>query len=296
MRLRFRHHTNVSTSQPVATRSEATSASGKRRKRTLAVIATAVLSLTFGATAVTQSAGTATAATNPALDAVMKATGQLGPHRIPGHYFTSPTPPRVQQKARPKAVMGPSTPIILGNSVCTVTVAGFDRAGSKIAITAGHCGKPGTPVKSMDAGEAGVIGHVVKQGSLDYAVIKLRNDVQLTRAYGRAAINRIGGPIPAPGQNVCKTGISTGTKCGPVIMPMGQEFTSHFCGSHGDSGAPVYRKGRLVGMLNGGFRALPSCTTPLQGPLHSPAISTSWNAVKAGLNASGGVGAGFRLP
>lgn len=238
------------------------------------------------------------AAANPmgSLDSALTATGQPGPHRVPGHYFTSPTAPAEQQRIKPRALLGPSTPIMVGDSICTLSVTGIDAAGNKVGITAAHCGVPGSPVRSLDAPEAGVIGKVVKFGNLDYSVIRLRPDVQLTRNYGRVALNRIGGPAPAVPNTACKTGVATGTKCGPVLGHLGQTFVSHICASLGDSGAPVYAGGRLVGILNGGFQPLPSCTTPLQGPLHSPAVSTSWDAIAADMNALGGSGAGFRLP
>ena len=238
------------------------------------------------------------AAANPmgSLDAALTATGQLGPHRVPGHYFTSPTAPAAQQRIQPQALLGPSTPIMVGDSICTLSVTGIDAAGNKVGVTAAHCGVPGSPVRSLDAPEAGVIGKVVKFGNLDYSVIRLRPDVQLTRNYGRVALNRIGGPVPGVPNAACKTGVATGTKCGPVLGQLGQTFVSHICASHGDSGAPVYAGGRLVGILNGGFQPLPSCTTPLQGPLHSPAVSTTWDAIAADMNALGGSGAGFRLP
>lgn len=238
------------------------------------------------------------AAANPmgSLDAALTATGQPGPHRVPGHYFTSPTAPAAQQRIQPQALLGPSTPIMVGDSICTLSVTGIDAAGNKVGVTAAHCGVPGSPVRSLDAPEAGVIGKVVKFGNLDYSVIRLRPDVQLTRNYGRVALNRIGGPAPAVPNGACKTGVATGTKCGPVLGHLGQTFVSHICASLGDSGAPVYAGGRLVGILNGGFQPLPSCTTPLQGPLHSPAVSTTWDAIAADMNALGGSGADFRLP
>ena len=251
-----------------------------------------------GVTATLHSAPEAHAApigSNP-VHGVLVATSQPGPHRVPGHYFTSPTPPRVQQNARPTAVFGPSTPIFIGNSICTVAVAGYDKFGNKVAITAGHCGVVGTEVRSMDAPEAGVVGRVATSGVFDYSVIKLRDDVRVTRHYGRANITRLGGAIPATGQNICKTGIATGTKCGPTLALSGSAFFSHICASFGDSGAPVYSNGRLLGILNGGLSPLPSCTTPLQGPLHSPTIATAWDPIAADLNVINGVGAGFRLP
>ncbi|WP_459611060.1 S1 family peptidase [Corynebacterium urogenitale] len=230
-----------------------------------------------------------------AWDQFLTVTGEPGPHRVAGHYFTSPVPPKAQEKIRPQALIGPSTPILVGDNACTIAVAGYDNAGNKVAITAGHCGKPGAGVISADAAEAGKIGTFVRAGAPDYGVIKLNPNVQLTNSYGAARISKLGGPLPASFAQACKTGISTGTTCGPVIGSSGPYILAHVCGSHGDSGGPFYRNGRLLGIVSGGVGNLPSCTTPLQGPLHAPTAAVSWNTIKAGLDANGGVGVGFRL-
>lgn len=285
--------------QLAARRPNVTTRSSSRRfgGRVLRAAAAMVASVGLAAGLGLHSAGEASA--NPVMgsvDSALKATGEPGPHRVPGHYFTSPGVPAAQKKMSPAPLMGPSTPVLVGRVVCTIAAAGYDAAGNKVAVTAAHCGGPGSPVTSLDVPEAGIIGKVVKVGNLDYSVIRLRPDTKLTRSYGRVNINHLGGSVPGFGQNACKTGVSTGTKCGPVLNQMGANFLSHICASYGDSGAPVYSRGRLVGIINGGFQALPSCTTPVQGPLHSPTISTSWNAIARDMNALGGSGAGFRLP
>lgn len=231
-----------------------------------------------------------------ALDGFLTITGQPGPHRVPGHYFTSPTPPKAQDNIRPNALVGPSTPILIGDSLCTVGVAGFDNKGNKVAITAGHCGTPGASVISGDAPEAGNIGKIVRTGNPDYGVIKLNPNVQITRNYGAARINALGGANPAPLEQICKTGISTGTSCGIVGGMSGEYIMAQVCASHGDSGGPVYQNGRLLGIVNGGLGSLPSCVTPLQGPIHAPLVGASWNSIQHSLNAVGSVGAGLRLP
>lgn len=216
--------------------------------------------------------------------------------RVPGHFFQSPLPPQEQLDILPRALVGPSTPISVGDGICTTAVSGYDAAGNKVAITAGHCGKEGDPVYSLDAPSAGRIGTYVRGGQPDYGVIKLDDDVQLTNHYGAVTINQLGGPVPANNTQLCKTGITTGTTCGPKTGMEGAMIVAKMCGSNGDSGAPIYTDGRLVGIVNGGLGLLPSCVTPLQGDFHAPTAGADWNVIQQDLNANGGVGAGFRLP
>lgn len=237
----------------------------------------------------------AAAAPAGSADAFLQATGQPGPHRVPGHYFTSPGIPKAQRAAAPSVLAGPSMPIYVGNNICTLGVVGYDKAGNKVGITAGHCGGPGTPVISMDAERAGQIGTVVRNGYPDYAVIKFNNKVRLTRGYNNVHLNALGGSTPGSLQQMCKTGVATGVSCGPMLAISGPFLVSHLCGSMGDSGGPIYVGNRLVGIVNGGVANMPSCTTPLQGPLHAPTAGAAWNVIAADLNAAGGVGAGFRL-
>lgn len=263
-------------------------------RRFAALIAGAALAIsaTFGATF---NAPEASAAPAGSADAFLKATGQPGPHRIPGHYFTSPGIPQAQRAAAPNVLAGPSMPIYVGNNICTLAVVGYDKAGNKVGITAGHCGKPGAPVTSMDSERAGQIGTVVRNSYPDYAVIKFNNKVRLTHSYNNVHLNALGGPTPGSLQQMCKTGVATGTSCGPMLAISGPFLVSHLCGSVGDSGAPIYVGNRLIGIINGGVANLPSCTTPLQGPFHAPTAGAAWNVIAADLNAAGGVGAGFRL-
>ncbi|KAB3523012.1 hypothetical protein GC425_03340 [Corynebacterium sp. zg254] len=226
------------------------------------------------------------------LDNVL-AAGQPGPHRVEGNYFTSPTAP-AEQKAQPGvAIVGPSTPITMGDHVCTIAVAGTDEAGRAVALTAGHCGGVGADVRAMDAPAAGVIGKVARVVAGDVAVIELNDHARVAAHYNNVAIHQVGGPSPAVLQEVCKTGVATGTSCGVTINATNDRLLAHLCGSFGDSGAPIYAGNRLLAVLNGGLAGLPACTTPLQGPVHAPTVGTPWAKISADLN-RGGVGAGFR--
>lgn len=228
------------------------------------------------------------------LDSFLEVTGQPGPHRVLGHYFTSPSVPPEQRATPTRAIVGPSTPIRLGNNICTVAVTGTDARGAKIAITAGHCGGIGQDVSSYDAPAAGSIGTISRVVAGDIAVITLHPHVNITRSYNGVTIDQLGGPQPMPWDTLCKTGITTGTSCGPVLTSGHTQIMTHFCGSFGDSGAPIYAGNRLVGVLNGGVAGVPSCRTPIQGPLHAPGIGTPWGTIAAALN-DGGAGSGLRL-
>jgi hypothetical protein len=234
-------------------------------------------------------------AVDQAVDDLLTATGEPGPHRIDGQYFTSPGVPAAAEDIRPTVLVGPSTPLIVGGAVCTATAAGYDAAGNAVAVTAGHCGAPGDEVRSADDPEGTVVGTFQRRGAVDNGVILLNGNAQVTSAYNAAVLHSAGGPLPGAGAQVCKTGIATGTSCGPVVVTGSPGFAMHVCSSHGDSGAPVYAGGRLVGLLSGGFAGVPSCRTPLQGPLHSPVTAVTWDAVVAEMNSVGGVGAGFRV-
>lgn len=230
------------------------------------------------------------------VDDVLTATGEPGPHRIPGHYFTSPGVPEAAEQAWPSVLVGPSTPLIIGPSACTTTAAGYDAAGNAVAVTAGHCGTPGDEVRSADDPDGTLIGTFVRGGTMDNGVILLNENATVTGSYNDAGLSVAGGGLPGSGAEVCKTGVATGTSCGPMLVTSDTGFAMHVCASHGDSGAPVYVGGRLVGLLSGGFADLPTCRTPLQGPVHSPVTAVNWDAVTAEMDAAGGVGAGFRLP
>lgn len=235
-------------------------------------------------------------AVNTAVDTALNETGEPGPHRVPGHYFTSPGVPPEAEDVQPSVLVGPSTPLIVGPSVCTASVAGYDAAGNAVAITAGHCGNPGDEVKSADDPEETVIGTYERTGAVDNGIILLNDNAQVSNSYNDVTLSGLGGVAPGNFGEVCKTGITTGTSCGPVFAESGSQFATQVCASHGDSGAPVYAGNRLVGVLNGGLAALPSCQHPLQGPVHSPVMTTYWGTVANEMDANGGVGAGFHLP
>lgn len=219
-------------------------------------------------------------------------------HRVPGSYFDAPRIPEASNQAmgRGHSLYGPGTPVFVGrDSMCTLTVAGYDEAGNKVGLTAGHCGEVGDRVSSADSWQMGTTGTVVsKNPYLDYSVIQFDERAEVSRGYNGVYAHGVGGGV-RPGQVTCKRGVATGTTCG-VVYAHGEEVqVNQVCAMVGDSGAPLFRDGRVVGAVTGGIGGL-SCRTPWQGAIHSPTTASNLDAVTADMDRRGGVGSGFRLP
>lgn len=221
-------------------------------------------------------------------------------HRVPGSLHDAPRIPNESNEAlqHGKSLYGPGTPIYVGKGpsevMCTVTVAGYGEHGNKYALTAGHCGNEGDTVTSADSWQAGPSGTIVKVNhELDYALIELGSNAEVTRSYDGVTINHLGSKPLARGQNVCKKGVASGTTCGMTLSDWDAMNVNHACAMQGDSGAPLYTGDRLVGLVNGGMFPPPfdvQCASPLQGPIHAPTGSARMDAVLSDLNN------GFRLP
>ena len=203
---------------------------------------------------------------------------------IPAGLVASPA------QAAPGYAVGPGTAIVVdGSAACTLAVAGYDKAGRLIGLTAGHCGNVGSKV-ALESRRSGVVGMiVVKNKQVDYSVINFNKAaVRPVRTVGRATVTGIG-QHPAAGQRVCKSGRTT-------------ETLNYVCAAPGDSGGPVIANGKLVGILTGGAGvAIPftnaglivECMHPAI-PIYSPMIATKVSVVLDQLNYYRTYGAGFR--
>ncbi|QGU06670.1 hypothetical protein COCCU_03590 [Corynebacterium occultum] len=221
--------------------------------------------------------------------------------RVQGSFFDSPDIPQDSHDAQAQgfSLYGPGTPIFVGDTMmCTLGVAGYDAAGRMVGLTAGHCGQPGDVVMSADSWEIGESGRVVSSNAAqDFSVIQFGGNARITNSYNGFRVDSVGGAAPAAGETLCKQGVATGHSCGNVWTANNSMTIAQVCAMQGDSGAPVMRGRQMVGMVSGGL--LPyyqlQCQTPLQGQLFMPTVITNMNAILATLNASGGVGAGFRV-
>ena len=198
------------------------------------------------------------------------------------------------------------TPVLVGGTAgCTLTTAGDDAGGTPGAFTAAHCSdRINAPVILRDDEAAGVIGTVVTRNEiLDYSVIRL--DPRVAVPVRQPGVTGRG-PAPEFGDVVCKDGASTGHTCGITWQRDGVKFWAHACAGHGDSGGPVTRDGRLVGLLSGGQMApaagplgsvssvLPPCVHPAQSPFFVPAFAFSFDAIVADATARNWPGRGFQ--
>lgn len=199
--------------------------------------------------------------------------------------------------AEPPVVLGGGSGIVVnGESFCTLTTIGHDNAGRLIGFTSAHCGGPGAVVSAEADPNAGVVGTMVAGNDLlDYAVIEFdpqkvtpTNDVNGFRIDGL-------GPDPVFGEVACKLGRTTGYSCGVTWGPGKDPGTivNQVCGQPGDSGAPVTVNNRLVGMIHGAYTEdLPTCVVKFV-PLHTPAVTMSFNTQLADITAKNRPGTGF---
>jgi hypothetical protein len=196
----------------------------------------------------------------------------------------------------PVPLGGGSGLVVNGETLCTLTAIGGDNQGNLVGFTSAHCGGPGAVVAAEGAQNAGVVGTMVAGNELlDYAVIKF-DPAKVTPLSSVNGFRIDGlGPDPAFGDVACKLGRTTGYSCGVTWGP-GQEpgtILNQVCGGPGDSGGPVTVNNRLVGMLHGAFSEdLPTCVVKFI-PLHTPAVTMSFNTQLADITAKGRPGSGF---
>jgi len=205
-----------------------------------------------------------------------------------------PAVPAVAQA--PVPLGGGSGLVVDGETLCTLTAIGNDNQGRLIGFTSAHCGGPGAVVAAEGAENAGVVGTMVAgNDALDYAVIEFDPaKVAPVSAVDGFRIDGLG-PDPSFGDVACKLGRTTGYSCGVTWGPGQQPGTivNQVCGGPGDSGAPVTVDNKLVGMIHGAFSEdLPTCIIKFI-PLHTPAVTMSFNTQLADITAKGRPGSGF---
>ncbi|MDV3124085.1 S1 family peptidase [Mycobacterium sp. 21AC1] len=204
--------------------------------------------------------------------------------------------PAAAHAAGPVALGGGSGIVVNGEAFCTLTTIGHDNQGRLIGFTSAHCGGPGAVVSAEGANDAGVVGKMVAGNDLlDYAVIEFDpQKVTPTNTVNGFLIDGLG-PDPVFGEIACKLGRTTGYSCGVTWGP-GQEpgtIVNQVCGQPGDSGAPVTVNNKLVGMIHGAYTEdLPTCVVKFV-PLHTPAVTMSFNTQLADITAKNRPGTGY---
>jgi streptogrisin C len=176
---------------------------------------------------------------------------------------------RVEQvKERPKTyadLIGGGALVAASGGRCSI---GFNatRGSARYVITAGHC----TELGGAWAGEDGDnIGNVVQSSfpGNDFGLIEVSspNWVQTSSVAASNGFDTVNGTAPAPvGASVCRSGSSSGYRCGTVE---GVNETINYgngdvvdgltrtdaCAEPGDSGGPYIAGDQAQGTLSGGF-------------------------------------------
>nr|WP_269810575.1 ricin-type beta-trefoil lectin domain protein [Kineosporia rhizophila] len=140
-------------------------------------------------------------------------------------------------------------------------------------VTAGHCGELGTPVKGYNGIDQGTFAAKSDQG--DYAFVRTNSQWTsrpLVNSYGGPDVKVAGWQEATIGSSVCRTGITTGWRCGILlgrdetllyakdadaasaenVIATGQYRTTA-CASPGDSGGPYLSGNQAQGVHSGGW-------------------------------------------
>ncbi|MFE7801752.1 hypothetical protein [Nocardia sp. NPDC057440] len=206
-------------------------------------------------------------------------------------------------QAAGNAVLGGSSGLVFdNNSACSLTAIGYDGANRLVGLTAGHCAPAGARLaaeKSLDAGVIGVVAYSDNGEGLDFAVLQFDPAlVTPVRTVGPTTIAGLGA-VPGPGATVCTSGRTSGSDCGVVWGGLEGSTINQSCSKPGDSGGPVTVGDRLVGMNQGRLTGLGGIGFDVPcvsagNPVHSPAFFAPIDQILEAVNATGGVGVGFR--
>lgn len=194
--------------------------------------------------------------------------------------------------APPAAAMvilgGGAVIVVDGNSYCTLTTIGRDRAGDVVGFTGSLCGGPGAVVAV--AGTDTTVGTIVAvNGDLRYAVIKFDvPDLIPVSDYAGVVVNGIG-TDPVLDSLVCKYGPTTPGICDRITFEGWPRMTMFGQFEAGDVGAPVTVDGALVGLVYGGAATLGGRYRPSKPFTYF----TRFSAILADVNAGDGPGSGF---
>ncbi|MCA2215245.1 S1 family peptidase [Jidongwangia harbinensis] len=169
----------------------------------------------------------------------------------------------VKTQERPKPlvdVRGADAYLINGNAKCSV---GFSVEGG--FVTAGHCGRAGSPTSTEDGQQQGTVRASVFPGTADMGFVEVNGNFTPEPVVNDFAGNLlpVAGNTEAPvGAAICRSGSTTGTFCGEilaknqtVVYPEGAVTgltQTNVCAEPGDSGGPWLSGDQAQGVTSGG--------------------------------------------
>lgn len=134
-------------------------------------------------------------------------------------------------------------------------------------VSAGHCGQKGSSVTTAGGGAAlGTFAGSVFPGDADMSYIKTVSGTTLTgyvNGYGHSAYPIKGHTEAAVGASICRSGTTTGLRCGTIqskdnTVNYGSDGTvtgltkTSCCADHGDSGGSFFAGTQAQGVTSGG--------------------------------------------
>jgi antitoxin (DNA-binding transcriptional repressor) of toxin-antitoxin stability system len=139
--------------------------------------------------------------------------------------------------------------LVDGDGTCSVAYVYRRIAdGHTYAITAGHCGRPAAQIVAPASGAVGaIVDAVVEHGGVDVGLVDFGTTVVPGQTVGDARWPIALGMVwPKVGDEVCRSGSTTGTHCGVVVARHGmhQYLTADNMrpAAGGDSGGAVWLK------------------------------------------------------
>ena len=193
-------------------------------------------------------------AEDPAAPAVARFVSALGADAERVRVVADPERPRPLYDTR-----GGDEFIINSNTLCSV---GFAVVGG--FVTAGHCGKAGSPTAGSNwVAQGTIIGSVFP--SNDYAWVQTNSSWQTLPSvnhYGGAAVDVAGSNAASVGSSVCRSGRTTGWRCGTIQAkgvtinyqagPVYNATQTSACAEGGDSGGAFISGNQAQGVTSGG--------------------------------------------
>ncbi|WP_228471363.1 S1 family peptidase [Streptomyces alkaliphilus] len=168
-------------------------------------------------------------------------------------------------------------PFYVGNARCSI---GFSVHGG--FVTAGHCGATGSAVRGWDNTHIGHVRGRVWPGS-DMAWVDVGSGwwtVPVVLGWGTVPDRLVRGSSPVPvGSSICRSGSTTGWRCGTLTavnqtvqyssgeVAHGMSFTSA-CSAPGDSGGSVIAGDQAQGVHSGGSGSCGSSSMTVFNPIN----------------------------
>lgn len=163
---------------------------------------------------------------------------------------------------------------------CSLAFSATSASGAPRMITAGHCTNRGGEVTGANNAPIGPVRSSVFDRTGDWGVVDVGPGWRVTpsvAAEGSTTRSITGTATAAVGASVCRSGSTTGWRCGTVTAvdvtanyatgPVEGLVLTDACSEGGDSGGPFVAGSSALGLLSGGTG---DCTTPGGTSLYQP--------------------------